>query len=94
LFYPLYLTWINRGLEPGVRATVLSMSNGANSLGELAGGPIVGAIGTLASIRTALATAAIVLSPALLLYGRAVRYGGVEPGLDDRNDMGKSNYRY
>ena len=66
-FYPLYLTWINRGLESGVRATVISISNGANSLGELAGGPVVGAIGTLASIRAALVTAAIVLSPTLLL---------------------------
>jgi DHA3 family tetracycline resistance protein-like MFS transporter len=50
-----------------VRATVISISNGANSLGELAGGPVVGAIGTLASIRAALVTAAIVLSPTLLL---------------------------
>jgi predicted MFS family arabinose efflux permease len=94
LFYPLYLTWINRGLEPGVRAMVISISNGANSLGELAGGPVVGAIGTLASIGAALVTAAIVLSPALLLYGRAVRHGGVDPSLDARNDTGKSNYRY
>ena len=44
LFYPLYLTWVNRGLDPNVRATVISISNQANSLGELAGGPVVGAV--------------------------------------------------
>ncbi len=82
LFYPLYLTWVNRGLDPNVRATVISISNQANSLGELAGGPVVGAVGTLASIRAALATAALVLSPALFLYGRAIRHDGVEPGLE------------
>jgi len=91
LFYPLYLTWLNRGLDPSVRATVISISNGANSLGELAGGPVVGAVGTLASIRAALATAALVLSPALLLYGRAIRHGGVEPRLEGPEDAGKSN---
>jgi DHA3 family tetracycline resistance protein-like MFS transporter len=91
LFYPLYLTWVNRGLDPNVRATVISISNQANSLGELAGGPVVGAVGTLASIRTALATAALVLSPALFLYGRAIRHDGVEPGLEAPNDTEKSN---
>lgn len=32
-------------------------------------------VGTLAGIRAALATAAITLSPALLLYARAIRHG-------------------
>ena len=91
LFYPLYLTWVNRGLDPNVRATVISIGNQANSLGELAGGPVVGAVGTLASIRAALATAALVLSPALFLYRRAIRHDGVEPGLEAPNDTGKSN---
>lgn len=91
LFYPLYLTWVNRGLDPNVRATVISISNQANSLGELAGGPVVGAVGTLASIRAALATAALVLSPALFLYGRAIRHDGVEPGLEAPNATEKSN---
>ena len=91
LFYPLYLTWVNRGLDPNVRTTVISISNQANSLGELAGGPVVGAVGTLASIRAALATAALVLSPALFLYGRAIRHDGVEPGLEAPNDTEKSN---
>ena len=79
LFYPLHMTWLNQGLDPGVRATVISMGSQANSLGELAGRPVVGAVGTFGGIRAALAVAGLILSPALLLYGRAIRHGGVEP---------------
>jgi hypothetical protein len=72
---PLYLAWLNQGLEPGVRATVISMGSQSNALGQVAGGPAIGAVGTLAGIRAALAAAAITLSPALLLYARAIRRG-------------------
>jgi DHA3 family tetracycline resistance protein-like MFS transporter len=78
---PLYLAWLNQGLEPGVRATVISMGSQANALGQVAGGPAIGAVGTLAGIRAALAVAAITLSPALWLYARAIR----------RGDAGKRN---
>jgi len=61
----------------------------ANSLGKLAGGAVGGAIGTLASIRAALMTAALVLSPALPLYGRAIRLGGGEPRLGGPNNSKK-----
>ncbi len=79
LFYPLYVTW----LDPGVRSTVNSMSNQANSLGELAGGPVVGAVGTFGGLRAALVPAGVILSPALALYGRALRHGSVEPALEE-----------
>jgi MFS transporter, DHA3 family, tetracycline resistance protein len=83
---PLYLTWLNQGLDPGVRATVISMGSQANALGQIAGGPVIGAVGTLAGIRAALALAGLILSPALALYGRALRHGGVEPALQDTED--------
>jgi DHA3 family tetracycline resistance protein-like MFS transporter len=76
---PVYLTWINEGLDPGVRATVISMSSQAGALGEASAGPVIGAIGNLFGVRPALTVAALVLSPTLLLYGRAMRRGGVEP---------------
>jgi hypothetical protein len=66
-----------------VRATVISMGSQANALGQTAGGPVIGAVGTLAGIRAALALAGLILSPALALYGRALRHGGVEPALED-----------
>jgi DHA3 family tetracycline resistance protein-like MFS transporter len=83
---PLYLTWLNQGLDPGVRATVISMGSQANALGQIAGGPVIGAVGTLAGIRAALALAGLILSPALALYGRALGHGGVEPALQDTED--------
>jgi DHA3 family tetracycline resistance protein-like MFS transporter len=75
---PVYLTWINEGLDPGVRATVISMSSQSGALGEASAGPVIGAIGNLFGVRPALTVSALVLSPTLLLYARAMRRGGVE----------------
>ena len=82
---PVYLTWINEGLDPGVRATVISMSSQSGALGEASAGPVIGAIGNLFGVRPALTVAALILSPTLLLYARAIRYGGVEPELKNVN---------
>jgi MFS transporter, DHA3 family, tetracycline resistance protein len=80
---PLYLTWLNRNIEDSsVRATVTSMVNQSNAFGEIAGGPGVGAVGTVVSIRAALVVAGFLLAPAVALYGRAVRHGGKEPELE------------
>ena len=68
---PVYLTWLNEGLDPAVRATVISMSSQAGALGASAG-PVVGAIGNVFGVRQALTAAALILSPTLLLYGRAM----------------------
>src|ERR671920_2163300 len=76
---PVYLTWLNEGLDPAVRATVISMSSQAGALGEASAGPVVGAIGNIFGVRQALTTAALILTPTLLLYGRAIKRGGVDP---------------
>ncbi len=76
---PVYLTWINEGLDPGVRATVISMSSQSGALGEASAGPVIGVIGNVFGVRPALTVAALVLSPTLLLYGRAMRHDGVDP---------------
>jgi DHA3 family tetracycline resistance protein-like MFS transporter len=69
---PIYTAWVNQRLDPQVRATVISIGSQANALGQIAGGPVVGVIGTLWSLRAALVAAGLLLSPALLL----VRYTG------------------
>jgi MFS transporter, DHA3 family, tetracycline resistance protein len=80
---PLYLTWLNRNIEDSsVRATVTSMVNQTGALGEIAGGPGVGAVGTLVSLRAALVVAGAALAPAVALYARALRHGGKEPELE------------
>lgn len=56
-----------------MRATVISMSGQMNAIGEIAGGPIIGVIGTLVSLRVAIVFATTFLSPALLLFVRARR---------------------
>jgi hypothetical protein len=73
---PLYAAWLNRGLEPSTRATVLSMAGQADALGQLTGGPALGLIATAGGIRAGLVAGAAFLVPAVLLYGRAVRHGG------------------
>ena len=72
---PIYTAWVNQRLDPKVRATVISMSSQADALGQIIGGPIVGVIGKVVSVRAAIVVSGIVLSPALLLYARTMRRG-------------------
>jgi DHA3 family tetracycline resistance protein-like MFS transporter len=68
-----YLTaWINRHLESSVRATVISMSSQIDALGQIVAGPILGAVGTLFSVRAAIFTSGLVLAPVLILLARAI----------------------
>jgi DHA3 family tetracycline resistance protein-like MFS transporter len=74
LQYPLYTAWLNTTItEPGVRATVLSLQGGADALGQSAGGPLIGLVGTLFSLRAAITAAGLLLLPALPLYGWSLR---------------------
>jgi DHA3 family tetracycline resistance protein-like MFS transporter len=70
---PLMVVWMNHGLAPGGRATVLSMLGQAEALGEICGGPLFGLVSTLHTVRSALVGAAAVLLPALPLYGQVLR---------------------
>lgn len=80
---PLALTWLNEQItDSRVRATVISMVGQSDAVGQAAGGPALGAIGNAWGIRSALSAGALVLLPALGLYGRAIRHEGREPELD------------
>ena len=74
--HPLFTAWVNQRLDSKVRATVISMSSQVDALGQIAGGPVVGVIGTALSLRAALAASATMLSPVLLLFSRAARGDG------------------
>ena len=50
------------------------MDSQLNALGQIAGGPAVGAVGSYISIRAALSISALILSPVLYLYHRAGQY--------------------
>jgi DHA3 family tetracycline resistance protein-like MFS transporter len=71
VYDPLYLGWLNQNVRSEVRATVLSMSSQADSFGQISGGPVIGAIGSLVSLRAALFATAMAMLPLLGLYGRA-----------------------
>jgi DHA3 family tetracycline resistance protein-like MFS transporter len=61
---PLLSGWMITRIEPAVRATALSAKDMFDSAGQIAGGPVIGVIGTLASIRIALLAGAAALAPA------------------------------
>jgi DHA3 family tetracycline resistance protein-like MFS transporter len=69
---PLYASWLNKGLRPEVRATVLSMRGQIDAIGQIVGGPIVGLIATSLSLRAAMIAVGLMLSPTIWLYGRAL----------------------
>lgn len=80
---PLFSAWLNRSIEESsVRATVISITNQADAVGQWTGGPLLGAVGNVFGIRAALAAGAACLLPALGLYGRAIRHQGAEQSLE------------
>ncbi|HEU5229985.1 MAG TPA: hypothetical protein VFU49_19350, partial [Ktedonobacteraceae bacterium] len=70
---PVWMTWMTRNTDAGTRATVISLVGQVDALGQIAGGPPVGYIGNAFSLRTALATVSVILSPVLLLFAYAWR---------------------
>jgi DHA3 family tetracycline resistance protein-like MFS transporter len=73
LTFPLVDTWVNQHIESKVRATMLSMTAQLDALGQMVGGPFVGFIGNLRSIRAAITTSSIILLPVIPLYRKTMR---------------------
>ena len=81
---PVYTTWLNENIaDSSVRATVNSISGQADAIGQVAGGPALGGLGTVFSLRTALLAGGSLLVPAIALYARAIRHDGVERELNE-----------
>jgi hypothetical protein len=81
---PLWDIWVNQQItDSSVRATVNSITGQADAVGQAAGGPVLGVVGNVFGTGAALAGGALLLTPALALYGRAIRHGGREPELED-----------
>ncbi len=70
---PIYTTWLTQNIDAKVRATVISMRGQVDALGQILGGPPVGAIGTIFSLRAALVSVSVILSPVLVLLAYAFR---------------------
>ncbi|GAA1596034.1 tetracycline efflux MFS transporter TetA(P) [Kribbella hippodromi] len=66
---PIESAWLNRHVESRSRATVISIVSQANAIGQVAGGPPLGALGRT-SLRAALLTSGLILAPITALYLR------------------------
>ena len=80
---PIRSAWLNRNLSSGTRATVISMTSQLDAVGQVVGGPPLGALANRTSTSTALVASAVVLTPAVRLVcaaaagpTRLVRRGG------------------
>jgi DHA3 family tetracycline resistance protein-like MFS transporter len=77
---PIRDAWLTTSVNPRVRATVLSLMGQSDALGQVAGGPGIGAIGKELSLRAAIACSGLLLAPALPLYAWTARAGSRRPG--------------
>jgi DHA3 family tetracycline resistance protein-like MFS transporter len=82
---PLYTAWVNQRLDSHVRATVISMSSQVDAIGQVAGGPVVGLIGNMISVRAALLASSLILAPVLGLYRLVMSWG------DEKDEPLKEN---
>lgn len=73
VYAPLYDMWLNQGLDPRVRATVLSFAAQADAFGQIGGGPVLGWLGTVVGVRPALVLTALLRLPVLWLLARGAR---------------------
>ncbi len=69
---PVESAWLNHNLDSATRATVISMTGQANSIGQAVGGPALGWVGNTVSIQAALLGSALVLSQTIALYRRLI----------------------
>lgn len=68
--YPVQAAWLNRNVESHTRATTLSLTSQADAIGQVVGGPPLGALANRTSIPVAMVVSAGILAPAALVYAR------------------------
>jgi DHA3 family tetracycline resistance protein-like MFS transporter len=73
---PIYSAWINQSLTSAIRATVLSMDAQLDALGQIIGGPIIGAFAVAAGTGQGMVVVGLVVGSSLLLYWRTIRLHG------------------
>ena len=79
---PIYDAWMNQNVESKVRATVFSMCSQANAVGQIAGGPALGLVATVISLRISMILAGLVLIPTLFLYNYSIKRHKLVEALD------------
>jgi MFS transporter, DHA3 family, tetracycline resistance protein len=69
---PLQAAWLNEHTESKSRATVFSIAGQFDAGGQIGGGPLLGLLANVASVRAALVAAGLALLPSLPLYARGL----------------------
>jgi DHA3 family tetracycline resistance protein-like MFS transporter len=87
---PLYTTWLTRNSDSRMRATIISMFGQVDAVGQIAGGPGVGYIGTAISIRAALLTTSAILAPTILFLLRALHLSKQAPVYQEEDEEKQS----
>ena len=87
LAQPIRSAWLNRNLSSRTRATVISMTSQLDAVGQVVGGPPLGALANRTSTSTALVASALVLTPAVFLYAR-LRPSSRTSGRQDDGERG------
>ncbi|MEU4154886.1 MFS transporter [Actinoplanes sp. NPDC026670] len=70
---PLQSAWLNRGIDSSSRATVLSVNSQFDAIGQVVGGPPLGALAGRTSIPVSLLVSAGLLAPAAWIFARLER---------------------
>ena len=70
---PLQTAWLNRLIPEQSKATLFSMFGQSDAIGQVAGGPVIGAVAKTVSIAFALGASALLLLPSVDLYRRALK---------------------
>ena len=83
---PIRSAWLNRNLDSRSRATVISMDGQVDAIGQVVGGPPLGVLANRTSTPTALLVSALVLAPAIALYGRLRPPPAQRPGTEPTAD--------
>lgn len=86
---PLTTGWLVTRVEPGLRATAFSAQDMFDAGGQTIGGPIVGVIGRVASLRAALWAGAAALAPAMALLAVATKRMKAHPEYADITPAGE-----
>ena len=69
---PLFNTWMIHMTDPSQRATIFSFDGMVDPIGQIAGGPIIGVVAVQLSLRAAMVTVSLIMSPALFFLARAL----------------------
>jgi len=65
--------WVNRSIDSGSRATVLSAISQMDAVGQGCGGPAIGAVGARLGLRASMLMTTTLMAPVIGLLVRALR---------------------